>query len=97
MPVTEQDARRVLIKYGPISCANMGAELWQGGRGAGLPPINHRRYGNCSCPFARPAGKLIARLVRLGHARPARAKDRRLYEITSAGERAFFAENTRKE
>ena len=89
--VTTRDVLRVLIKHGPISCANLGAELWHGGRGAGLPPLNKRGYGNCSCPFARPAGRLVQRLVRDGLAERHYEEhdERTMYKATRKGERAY--------
>ena len=51
----EARALGVIVLHGEITCANLGDLLWhKGGR------------GNCSCPFARPAGLVIKRLRKLG-------------------------------
>jgi hypothetical protein len=88
--VSTIDVLRVLIKYGPMTCANLGAELWSGGRGAGASALNHRSYGNCSCPFARPAGRMVARMVQAGFAERTYVDHRTLYRVTSAGEREYM-------
>jgi hypothetical protein len=51
--LSQSEARALLavVKYVAITCANLGAELWgKAGR------------GNCSCPWARPAGAVIKKL-----------------------------------
>lgn len=60
--MTEIDARAlaIIVKRGPISCANLGDELWN----------RRRSAGNCSCPYARPAGKVVKRLRELGLVEP---------------------------
>lgn len=56
-PLSQTDVKALeALKRGPMTCANLGSELW----GA------NRRGGNCSCPWARPAGKLLHRLERRG-------------------------------
>jgi len=45
----------VVVKNNGITCANLGAELWGSERHSG-------RGSNCSCPWARPAGKVMGRL-----------------------------------
>ncbi len=51
--LSESEAKALIyvIKYGSITCANLGQELW------GKPG-----RGNCSCPWARPAGAVIKKL-----------------------------------
>ena len=55
LSVIEQRALLVIVKSNGATCANLGAELW--GRAGN---------GNCSCPWARPAGKVVKRLRELG-------------------------------
>lgn len=71
------DARALLVmfKHNRITCANLGSELW------GSPT---RGSGNCSCPWARPAGVVIKRLRELGLVeRDRREKVLTLYRATS--------------
>ena len=80
----DAEALAIIVKRGPISCANLGDALWYG--------KTERRYGNCSCPFARPAGKVVARLRRLGLVCP---EDRGLkYEATARGRAVHAGEPT---
>jgi hypothetical protein len=51
----DQRALAILRERGPLPCSQLGEALW-GRRGA----------GNCSCPWARPAGRLLHRLLKLG-------------------------------
>jgi len=70
-PVTdiEERAFRILAE-GPITCARLGERLWgKTGR------------GNCSCPWARPAGALLKRLRERGLVRRAPDKHHTLYEL----------------
>lgn len=70
------DARALLVimKWnGHVTCANLGSELWSEGR----PP------GNCSCPWARPAGVVIKRLLAAGLVeRDFSEPDRKAYKPT---------------
>jgi hypothetical protein len=52
----EQAALAYLRKYGPQTCANLGAALWG----------DRLVAGNCSCPWARPAGAVLHRLKARG-------------------------------
>jgi hypothetical protein len=49
----EGRALEYLRKHGPVSCASLGDVLW------GKPG-----RGNCSCPWARPAGALLHRMLK---------------------------------
>jgi hypothetical protein len=76
--MTDADRRalRVIINYGGISCATLGEKLW------GRPGL-----GSCSCPWARPAGCVIKRLMTAGLVRRRNDPDRFLYEATYKGKR----------
>ena len=65
----EQRAVDILAR-GPTTCARLGDALW-----------GRRRSGNCSCPWARPAGALLKRLVKQGVVRRAPDKHATLYEL----------------
>lgn len=53
LTITERRALDIIARRGPISCANLGDELW-----------GHRASSNCSCPYARPAGRVVKSLIR---------------------------------
>ena len=76
---TETLALLVLVRHGPITCANLGATLWN----------KKRVAGNCSCPHARPAGAVIKRLRERGYAERYRidGDPRTLYRATWRGRR----------
>jgi len=78
MTPTQLAALKLITKLGPISCANLGDYLWG---------INGKGGSNCSCPFARPAGKVIAGLVKLGLVERCRVRNehRTLYMATHTG------------
>jgi hypothetical protein len=90
--VNEVDVLRSLLKHVYMTCAQLGFELWQGGRGAGLAPLYKRGYHNCSCPFARPAGAMVKRLKAKGYVRRRIIANDHLtyYEVTPKGERAYM-------
>jgi hypothetical protein len=71
LTAVEERAVAILAR-GPTTCARLGDELW--GRNAA---------GNCSCPWARPAGALLKRLVRAGVVRRAHVPNDHatLYEL----------------
>lgn len=75
---TEARALLAIVKFNPITCANLGDALWGNWRGP----------SNCSCPFARPAGAIVKRLRALGFVtRHYIASDpRTLYTATPRGE-----------
>jgi hypothetical protein len=50
--LTEIDQKALRLLRRPSSCANLGWLLWPG------RPVG----AICSCPYARPAGKVVARL-----------------------------------
>ncbi|MBV8722465.1 MAG: winged helix-turn-helix transcriptional regulator [Candidatus Eremiobacteraeota bacterium] len=56
MTPIEARALRLIIKHGPITCANLGDHLWP----------DKPRPSSCSCPFARPAGAVVKRLKARG-------------------------------
>lgn len=80
LTTTQLAALKLIAKLGPISCANLGDYLWG---------IN-KSSSNCSCPFARPAGKVIAGLMKLGLVERYRMRNERrtLYVTTRAGRKA---------
>jgi hypothetical protein len=51
----DKRALAILRRGGAMTCARLGEALW-----------GRTGKGNCSCPWARPAGKLLHRLRRLG-------------------------------
>jgi hypothetical protein len=51
---TDRRALVILKKRGRMTCARLGEELWG------------RAMGSSSCPFARPAGRVLHRLLSLG-------------------------------
>jgi hypothetical protein len=75
---TEVKALVVIGKHIFISCANLGAMLWgeDGYHGS-----------NCSCPYARPAGRVVKSLLAKGLVQRRTDPDHILYELTRAGER----------
>ena len=84
-PLSQSEARALLliVKYVSITCAWLGQELW------GKPG-----RGNCSCPWARPAGVVIKRLRARGFVeRYHRAGDpRTLYKATWRGEKHMLTD-----
>jgi hypothetical protein len=81
MTATQLAALKLIVAHGPISCANLGDSLWG---------INsNKRSSNCSCPFARPAGKVVKGLVKLGFVERSRQPNehRTLYAATRTGVR----------
>jgi DNA-binding MarR family transcriptional regulator len=73
---TQLRALVLIGRHGPITCASLGADLWG----------SDRRSSNCSCPWARPAGRVIASLRRRGLVdRDAHTMDRFAYVLTSKG------------
>lgn len=78
--MTEIEKRAlVILARGPTTCAVLGSELWANA---------HPGAGNCSCPFARPAGSLIKKLRARGLVErhyPDRRDPRTLYTVTEAG------------
>ena len=72
---TEVRALKLLARHGPHTCANLGDVLWS----------TRKSAGNCSCPYARPAGALLKRLRFLGLTEKAYDRDHFLHRITEAG------------
>jgi len=79
---TQRLALGLIVKHGPVSCANLGDSLW-GSR-------THRGGSNCSCPFARPAGVVVKALVGLELVERCRVQNdvRTLYVATRKGREA---------
>lgn len=79
--LTDIEARAlVIIARSPTTCASLGDQLWhKGGR------------GNCSCPFARPAGVVVKRLKARGFVERELADVLTLYTATRAGRAALEA------
>ena len=79
-PLSKSEALALfaVVKYGSITCASLGAELW------GKPG-----RGNCSCPWARPAGVVIKKLRARGFVDRHRVPGdpRTLYKATWRGEK----------
>ena len=75
----EATALLALIKWNGMTCALLGNELWHNGRGR----------GNCSCPFARPAGAVVKRLRAMGFAEKYRipGDPRTFYRATWRGDK----------
>ena len=85
-PILTDTERRVLEAIRdcgrPASAANIGDKVWRRGPG-------DRRYGNCSCPFARPAGRVLKRLREMGLTELVSAEDRSdLHGLTKRGRAA---------
>ncbi len=76
----ERRALEAIRNFGrPVSAANLGDMVWRRGP-------SDRRFGNCSCPFARPAGKVLKRLRELGLTELVPANDRTdLHGLTARG------------
>jgi hypothetical protein len=56
-PLSDVEQRAVdALASGPQTCANLGSALW------GERPVG----SNCSCPWARPAGAVLKRLLKRG-------------------------------
>lgn len=74
-------ALELVADKGPIRCSHLGDLLWPKGR----------RAAGCSCPYARPAGAVAARLAKLGliersfTRRPDGEWDMQDWKITEAG------------
>lgn len=76
-----------LLTPEPQRCAGLGERLWHHGRG-------NQASGTSTCPWARPAGKVLRHLEKLGY-----AKQKQIYAdggalgwvITNAGRRALEA------
>jgi len=83
--LTPSEARALLgiVKHVFITCANLGSVLW--GRNVA---------GNCSCPWARPAGKVVKRLRTYGLVERHRVTGdpRTFYRATTAGERQLITD-----
>jgi hypothetical protein len=81
---SEAKALLALVKYVRMTCATLGSELW--GKG--------RSHSGCSCPWARPAGAVIGRLVERCFAERIRVPGdpRTFYRATEAGERHMLAD-----
>jgi len=86
--LTEIEARALacIRDFGrPVSAANLGDMVWRKGP-------QDRRYGNCSCPFARPAGKVLKRLREMGLTELVSTNDRScLHGLTGRGRRLLEA------
>lgn len=82
----ERRALECMREWGrPVSAANLGDNVWRRGP-------QDRRYGNCSCPFARPAGKVLKRLRELGLTELVSAEGRSdLHGLTALGRRVVEA------
>lgn len=64
-----------LLARGPMSCASLGDALWS----------TRKSAGNCSCPYARPAGALIKRLRARGLVEHGYDVDHFVYQLTASG------------
>lgn len=76
--LTETESKAIaVLAVRPETCASLGWRLWgEGGY----------RGSACSCPYARPAGRILASLRRKGLVRRNNAADDRfLYELTAQG------------
>ena len=71
----EQRAIRILERAGQTTCARLGEALW-----------GRTGRGNCSCPWARPAGALLKRLVERGVVRRVLTAHLTLYELAKGAE-----------
>jgi hypothetical protein len=70
---TVDRALALLRERGPQTCARLGDALWhKGGR------------GNCSCPYARPAGRLLHHMLALGLVERRPTRDRILWAAKGA-------------
>ena len=65
-------ALKRLREVGTTTCARFGDMLW-----------GSNRAGNCSCPWARPAGKVLRRLERAGYATRVSHTEKNLWGPTS--------------
>lgn len=86
LPSTQIRALAMVIRLGRTTCAILGDQLWhKGGR------------GNCSCPFARPAGAVIAKLRKRGLVERCSDSNEVLtfYRATTAGHRAAIAKRAK--
>ena len=71
----------VMAENGPSRCAWLGERMWGADSHGAV---------NCSCPFARPAGKMIKRLRQLGLvADPVRDKYGSKYHLTIKGQKVL--------
>lgn len=78
--LSKAEARALLfiVKHVYTTCANLGDELWG----------KRKIAGNCSCPFARPAGAVIKKLRERGFVERhwVKGDHRTLFTATRAGE-----------
>lgn len=82
LTTTQLAALGLAMKHnGGITCAFLGDELWG--------QWSSRHYGNCSCPYARPAGKVLAALVELGLVERTPEEHHITFRATPAGERTY--------
>ena len=83
--LSESEARALLalVKHVYASCATLGEMLW------GKPG-----RGNCSCPWARPAGAVVKRLRARGFVDRHRVQGdpRTLYKATWRGEKHLLTD-----
>jgi len=81
---TEARALLALVKYVYMTCANLGDELWS----------TKKIAGNCSCPYARPAGAIVKRLRARGLVERHRVDGdhRTFYRATRAGEKLILTD-----
>lgn len=63
------------------TCAALGDFLWG--------QFSKRGYSNCSCPYARPAGRVLASLVRRGLVQRHHDAHATMFRATRAGERTY--------
>lgn len=78
MTETETRALAIIVERGSVTCANLGGELWKD---------SHRGKGSgSSCPFARPAGRIVKSLIEQGLVeRDFSDKHHTLYRATALG------------
>jgi len=78
LSTSEARALLFIVKHVHTTCANLGYELW------GKPG-----RGNCSCPWARPAGVVIKKLRARGFVDQHRVEGdpRTFYRATWRGEK----------
>lgn len=75
-PLTPTEKRAMAYLYRePASCASLGELLW-----------GRRGLSNCSCPWARPAGKVLAGLHKRGLVEREVGSVNR-YQLTARGRR----------
>ena len=85
--LSEAEARAllVIVKNVCITCANLGDYLWN----------TKRVAGNCSCPYARPAGAIVKKLRARGFVERHRVAGdgRTFYKATWRGEKHLRTDN----